>query len=138
MKHLLFSLLAVGLTSCISTPLNEINYRGALPSTVVDANAEAERFAEAWSQESTLPITARVRSSTPRNSAIVELRSAQPEIVATVLVSLSDRAIFASVNPGSEKPKSEELAAASVRVYQRLYGGAAFERFVRHGGLFGP
>ncbi|MCX6953876.1 MAG: hypothetical protein NTV51_17135, partial [Verrucomicrobia bacterium] len=85
-----------------------------------------------------LPITARVRSSKPRDSAIIELRSSRPEIVATVLVNLSDHALFAVVNPATEKPKSEELAAASVRVYQRLYGNAPFERFTRHGGLFGP
>ena len=138
MKVLLSALLVVVLTGCISTALDEINYRGALPLSVTDANTEADRFAEAWAQESRLPITARVRSLRPQNSAIVELRSSRPEVVAEVMVNLSEHAIFTSVSPASEKPRSEELAAASVRVYRRLYGDAIFERFTRRGGLFGP
>lgn len=142
MKRNFLSLMVLALAGCSYPALDEINYTGRPLRAGTDPFVEAERFAAALSREAGLEVTYR---TTPLGidrfdaQAEVDLRSARsPQVVARVLVDAPKREVQVMIQPASHLPAAEELAAASVRTYQRLYGNPELMRWQRYRPLLGP
>lgn len=142
MKLNFLGVLVLVLAGCSSLTLDEINYVGKPLRAGTDPFVEAERFAVALSREAGLEVTYRTKPLGIDGfdaQAEVDLKSARsPQVVARVLVDAPKREIQVMIQPASHLPAAEELAAASVRTYQRLYGNSKFMRWQRYRELLGP